>query len=112
MSVGIKVGSITDEIGTSDLSEIDKHLDEHVTYLDKHYKRGNFLVSGRKEPRTGGVIISTVSSRNELDEILGQDPFYREKLADYDVTEIVPTKASKELEHLLSVKALQPTSGD
>jgi uncharacterized protein YciI len=88
---------------TSDLIEIDKHLDEHVIYLDKQYKDGNFLISGRKEPRTGGVIISTVSSRNGLNEILRQDPFYREKLADYDITEIVPTKASSELEHLLSV---------
>lgn len=88
---------------TSDLSEIDKYLDEHVIYLDKQYKQGNFLLSGRKEPRTGGVIISTVSSRNELDEVLSEDPFYREKLANYDITEIVPTKASSELEHLLSV---------
>ncbi len=88
---------------TSDLSEIDKYLDEHVIYLDQQYNLGNFLISGRKEPRTGGVIISSVGLRSELDEILSQDPFYREKLADYDITEIVPTKASTEFKHLLSV---------
>ncbi len=88
---------------TSDLSEIDKYLDEHVIFLDNQYKLGNFLISGRKEPRTGGVIISKVCSRDALDEILSLDPFYRENLADYDITKIVPTKASSELEYLLNV---------
>ena len=86
---------------TSDISEIDKHLNEHVTYLDNQYKLGNFLLSGRKEPRTGGVIISNVNSRKELDEILNLDPFFREELASYDVTEIVPTKADANFEYLL-----------
>lgn len=86
---------------TSALSEIDKHLDEHVVYLDNQYKLGNFLLSGRKEPRTGGVIISNVSSRTKLDEILKLDPFYREALASYEVTEMVPTKAAANLEYLL-----------
>jgi len=87
---------------TSSLNEIDKYLDEHVTYLDNQYKLGKFLLSGRKEPRTGGVIISCASSRSELDDILSLDPFYRENLADYDITEIIPTKASPELIHILT----------
>lgn len=86
---------------TSDLTEIDRHLDEHVGYLNNQYKLGNFQLSGRKEPRTGGVIISSVSSKSELNEILALDPFFREKLARYEITEIVPTKAAPKLEHLL-----------
>ncbi|WP_444944454.1 YciI family protein [Microbulbifer sp. ZKSA006] len=86
---------------TAHLDKIEKHLNEHILYLDNQYKLGNFIISGRKVPRTGGVIIATVTSRSELDKILSLDPFYRENLAEYDITQIVPTKTSAELEHLL-----------
>ncbi|WP_421958275.1 hypothetical protein [Pseudoalteromonas phenolica] len=33
-------------------------------------------MSGRKEPRTGGVIISTINDRKQLDEVIAQDPFF------------------------------------
>jgi len=52
-------------------------------------------------PRTGGVILATVAGRGELDRILGQDPFFCEKLAVYEVTEFVPTKSSPALDFLV-----------
>ncbi|MEZ9446174.1 YciI family protein [Vibrio splendidus] len=76
-------------------------IPEHVDYLNEQYAKGYFILSGRKEPRTGGVIISTISDRNELNEILALDPFNREGLANYEVTEIVPTKASNSLKFLV-----------
>jgi uncharacterized protein YciI len=83
------------------LEEIDAFIPEHVDYLNEQYAKGYFILSGRKEPRTGGVIISTISDRNELNEILALDPFNREGLANYEVTEIVPTKASNSLKFLV-----------
>lgn len=85
------------------LEAIDKFIPEHVEFLNKHYDLGYFQLSGRKEPRTGGVILATVENRLELDQILAQDPFYRENLAKYEVTEIVPTKSSKALECLVEI---------
>jgi uncharacterized protein YciI len=58
-------------------------------------------LSGRKNPRTGGVILSTLSNREQLDMILTEDPFLRENIAKYEVIEILPTKASQEFEFLL-----------
>ncbi|WP_052878365.1 YciI family protein [Vibrio coralliirubri] len=83
------------------LEEIDAFIPEHVDYLNEQYAKGYFILSGRKEPRTGGVIISTISDRNELNEVLALDPFNREGLANYEVTEIVPTKASNSLKFLV-----------
>ncbi|MCK8080463.1 YciI family protein [Vibrio sp. 1CM24A] len=83
------------------LEEIDAFIPEHVDYLNEQYAKGYFILSGRKEPRTGGVIISTISDRNELNEVLALDPFNREGLAYYEVTEIVPTKASNSLKFLV-----------
>lgn len=75
-----------------DLSEVDEFIEEHVSYLDKYYAKGHFLVSGRKEPRTGGVILAQANDVDELNAILAEDPFYREHLADYEVTEFTPSK--------------------
>ena len=85
----------------SPIEEIDRLIPEHIKYLDEQYRLGHFQLSGRKIPRTGGVIIATVKNRSELDRILAQDPFYREKLARYEVTEIVPTKSSQALKFLV-----------
>ncbi len=83
------------------LKHVDSFVPEHVEYLDAQYALGHFQLSGRMEPRTGGIIIATVASRERLDEVLSQDPFYREKLAKYDVVEMIPSKSSKGLAGLL-----------
>lgn len=85
------------------LDEVDRFIPEHIEFLNEQYRLGNFHLSGRKEPRTGGVIIAGVSNRSELDQLLEQDPFYREGLASYEVTEFVPTKSSQALKFLVEM---------
>lgn len=86
---------------TSPIEGIERFLSEHVEYLDQHYASGHFQLSGRKVPRTGGLIIATAKNRDELEQILAKDPFHREGLASYEVTEIVPTKSSQALGFLV-----------
>lgn len=74
----------------SDLEEVDERLDDHVAYLKQEYANGNFIASGRKIPRTGGVILSCVKSRDELELILKKDPFNKAGIAEYDITEFIP----------------------
>lgn len=74
------------------ISEVENHLKEHVNYLDEYYKSNKFIFSGRKIPRTGGVILVNVSSKEELDLILKEDPFYQNQIADYEVIEVEITK--------------------
>lgn len=83
------------------LEEVDRFIPEHIEYLNEQYTLGHFQLSGRKHPRTGGIILATVKHREMLDEILSRDPFHRESIASYDITEIIPTMASEELEFLL-----------
>jgi uncharacterized protein YciI len=49
-------------------------------------------VSGRKNPRTGGVIISQLKDRNQLENILKNDPFYIHEIAEYEIIEFIPGK--------------------
>ena len=50
----------------ADLEEIDAHMAAHVRFLKKYYASGHFLVSGRKIPRDGGIILAVGESREEL----------------------------------------------
>ena len=69
------------------LEEIDAHMKAHVIYLNKYYKSKNFIVSGRKIPRDGGIIIANASTKKEIEKIIKQDPFYKNKLADFRIIE-------------------------
>jgi uncharacterized protein YciI len=82
------------------LKIVEQHLAAHVDYLKQQYTQGNFLASGRQVPRTGGVILSNMESREALNAVLENDPFKQNNLADYVITEFVPSMTCKELEFL------------
>ncbi|QDQ27907.1 GTP cyclohydrolase [Chitinimonas arctica] len=82
------------------LAEVDRFVAEHRAFLERYYESGQFLLSGRKEPRTGGVIFANVESETELAEIIRQDPFCREQIADYEIIEFIPSMSAEHLSHL------------
>ncbi|MDV6011547.1 YciI family protein [Haloechinothrix sp. LS1_15] len=82
---------------TAPINEIDYVLPEHIEWLERHYDSGDFLVSGRREPRVGGVIIARPMLRGKLDAILATDPFSYRHLARYDVYEFAATRTAPEL---------------
>ncbi len=73
------------------IEEVEKHIEAHIAYLEKYYVLEKFIASGRKVPRTGGIILAQASSRDELDRILQEDPFHIAQVAIYDVEEFIPT---------------------
>lgn len=82
---------------TCDISEIERFLPAHIAYLDRHYAANEFLMSGRKNPRTGGVIIAVTETLQALDKILDDDPFKINNLAHYEITEFIPSKINLHL---------------
>ncbi len=73
------------------LSEIDEQIPAHVEWLKQGYADGVFLASGRKIPRTGGVILAKGDSIESLHRRLQMDPFQRLGLA---TAEVIPFEAS------------------
>lgn len=69
------------------LSQIDAHMKTHVAFLKKHYTSGQFLVSGRKIPREGGIILAMAESREQIETIMKEDPFCLNGLADFRIIE-------------------------
>ncbi|SEC52365.1 Uncharacterized conserved protein YciI, contains a putative active-site phosphohistidine [Tenacibaculum sp. MAR_2009_124] len=84
------------------LDIVDTYIEEHVTYLEEQYSAGNFMASGRKEPRTGGVILAKGECLSDIEKIIEKDPFKKQGVANYEVIEFTPSKTSKELAFLLS----------
>ena len=82
------------------IEEVEKHLNEHIEFLKKQYAAGHFIASGRKVPRTGGVILSTMNHKDDLEKVLALDPFYIHDIAEYEIIGFVPTMTSKELDFL------------
>ena len=78
---------VVELIYKADLAEIDAHMRAHVAFLKKHYAAGRFLVSGRKIPRDGGIILALGASRDEIEGIMKEDPFCKNGLADFRVIE-------------------------
>jgi uncharacterized protein YciI len=71
----------------ADLSKIDAAMTAHVRFLKKYYASGNFLVSGRKIPRDGGIILAVGGSREEIEGIMREDPFCARGLAEVRIIE-------------------------
>ena len=88
---------------TCDLKEIDKILPDHVEYLKNQYEKGSFIASGRKIPRTGGIILSKLDNKEKLEEVLNEDPFKRNNLAKYEIQEFIPSMTSNEFLNLKEV---------
>ena len=70
--------------------------------MDEHYEKGLFLCSGRKVPRTGGIILCNCHDMETAASIMKQDPFYREGIADYKTIEFIPSKSSDLVQKALS----------
>ncbi|WP_395659083.1 YciI family protein [Nocardioides sp.] len=77
---------------TAPLRAVDAAMPAHRRFLDEHFATGEFLASGPREPRIGGVILARFSSRARLTEVVGADPFVRQDLASYEVIAFHPTR--------------------
>jgi len=90
------------------LREIDAHMPEHMRFLEQHYASGHFVVSGRKIPRDGGIILALAKDRDEIDGIMKEDPFVANGLADVRVTEFRVSQRASRLDALIPKAAPKP----
>src|SRR6185503_19142663 len=80
------------------LAKIDASMTAHVAFLNKYYAAGKFIVSGRKIPRDGGIIIAVGATREEIETIAREDPFVMRALADFRVIEFRASQRAKDIQ--------------
>jgi uncharacterized protein YciI len=87
-----------------DLARIDAAMRAHVAFLNQHYAAGTFLVSGRKVPRDGGIILAVGPSREHIESIMLQDPFCARGLATFRVIEFRASQRATDLQAKLDTE--------
>jgi uncharacterized protein YciI len=83
------------------LAEIDANMPAHVTFLNKYYAAGNFLISGRKIPRDGGIIVAAGKTRQQIAAIVEEDPFVARGLAEYRIIEFRASQRASDIQRRL-----------
>ena len=76
------------------LDDVDATRDRHLTWVAEQYDSGHLLVSGRRNPAVGGVIVGRAPSADAFRDLLAGDPFVIDGLAKYEVVEFEPTAAA------------------
>ena len=82
----------------ADLAQIDAHMPAHVRFLKKYYAAGNFIVSGRKIPRDGGIILANGDSRDQIEAIIKEDPFVTRGLAEFRIIEFRASQRADDID--------------
>ena len=83
------------------LAEIDASMAAHVNFLKKYYAAGNFIVSGRKIPRDGGIIVAVATSREQIEAIIREDPFHQRGLADFRIIQFRASQRARDTQKLI-----------
>jgi uncharacterized protein YciI len=86
---------------TKPLAEVDALMREHVAWLDEHYEAGHFVVSGRRIPRVGGVILARGEDRDEVEALAASDPFVRGGVASCEVVQFRASQTAPGFDALL-----------
>ena len=83
------------------LAEIDASMAAHVNFLKKYYAAGHFIVSGRKIPRDGGIIVAVAESREQIEAVIREDPFYERGLADFRIIQFRASQRARDIQKLI-----------
>ncbi len=80
---------------TKPIEEVNKVVAEHRAYLDEQYKEKKLFVSGRRNPPVGGVLISHLKNKEEIEKIISNDPYKLHDVADYEIIEFDAGKSDE-----------------
>ena len=83
---------------TAPLKDVDASMPANMKFLKKYYAAGNFLVSGRKIPRDGGIILAVGDSREAIEAIVKEDPFCARGLADFRIIEFRASQRAADIQ--------------
>ena len=89
------------------LDIVDQYVTAHRNYLKECYQQKLLLVSGPKSPRTGGMVVALINDKTAVENLIKQDPYYQNEVADYTLTEFSPVLFCEEIAGLVA-KQISP----
>jgi uncharacterized protein YciI len=73
------------------LEEVDAHREAHLAFLADLNAQGRILMSGRRVPPVGGVVIIRADDLEEAKAIMAEDPFAKAGVSVYEPYEFTPS---------------------
>lgn len=83
------------------IEQVEKYLEAHRAFLQDYFEQNKLVCIGRKNPRSGGMIIAYNMTLDEARELAQGDPFNVHGVAEYTITELIPTRTGAGFEALL-----------
>lgn len=87
---------------SSNKPQAGQFMQGHKEWLQSGFDEGIFLLSGSIKPNTGGCILASNTSHEELLARVNKDPFVIENIVQASIMEIDVSKAHHQLEFLLN----------
>lgn len=75
---------------TKPLDRVEPFVAPHREFLKQGYEKNYLVVSGPQNPRVGGIIISQLKNREQVEAFFKQDPYQINNVADYEIIEFNP----------------------
>ncbi|RXE87111.1 hypothetical protein [Pseudoalteromonas sp. A757] len=82
-------------------SQAKDFMEGHKEWLQAGFDKGIFLLSGSLQPNAGGGIVAVNVSKEEIEEIVAEDPFVIENVVKPEIIELTPSKADDRLLFLI-----------
>lgn len=87
---------------TESVEKIDEIRPRHRVFLENGYKDGIVLFSGPQVPRQGGLIAARGETAEEVKKFFSEDPYQKEKAAEYQYIEFEPAHYQEFLKDWIS----------
>lgn len=74
------------------VEQLGETVKQHRDFLQTGYDRGWLLMSGPRNPKTGGIVVARAPSQADLVDFFKDDPYKILELADHEFMEFDPVK--------------------
>jgi uncharacterized protein YciI len=74
------------------LEIVEQHVVVHRAYIEECVRSNYLIAAGPKNPRTGAFLISQLTDKAQLIDVMENDPFCLEGIAEYEIMEFKPVK--------------------
>ncbi len=74
------------------VDQLGETVQQHRDFLQTGYERGWLLMSGPRNPKTGGIVVARAPSQADLVDFFKDDPYKILGLADHEFLEFDPVK--------------------
>lgn len=81
--------------------EVDDVMPQHIEFVQHHFANGFFICYGQQVPDRGSVLIARGESREQVESVMCENPFYQTGVGDFTITEFTPVLYSQQFSALM-----------